>query len=139
MSIESAVTRFRAKQAEQFSQTADIYRPVGEPTFTPEDGYAQPVVTVTAGVACKVTSNERQGQDVQAGETEVRLLDHTIKFPVDTPVEVNDIVEVTASTYNPLDTGITYRITDVDRREWQISRRCVIEEVIVPLLHGGSV
>lgn len=135
MSIPGALARFQARQAAQFTQRATIQRRVGEPTFTPEDGYRQEVTTIAADVPCKVTSNERQGQDVQAGQTEARIVDHEVKFPVGTLVEKDDLVTVTASVHNPQDTDRTYRVTDIDRREWQISRRCIIEEVLVPTLY----
>lgn len=135
MSVDSAIARFRKRQADQFTQTCRIDRPVGETYYDPDaQESVQPVEPLYAAVPCKVTSNDRSGEDVQAGETEVRLLDVTIKFPVDTDVAMDDIVTITASKFHPLSVGKQYRITDVDDREWQISRRCVIEETLVPLL-----
>jgi hypothetical protein len=87
-----------------------------------------------------VSSDDRSGEDAKAAETVLRLVDHIIKFPVGQDVQMDDVVTITSSTYNPTDIGRQYRITDVDRREWQISRRCNVEETVVPQLneHGGS-
>lgn len=135
MSIESALRRFRRKQADQFTQTANIDRPVGEMTYDPDLGTSvQQVVRRYTAVPCKVTANERQGLDVQVAETKVRIVDHTVKFGVDTDVAMDDLVTITSSTFSPLDVDRQYRITDIDRREWQVSRRCVVEEVMVPML-----
>lgn len=135
MSIESALARFRKRQAAQFTQTADIDRPIGEAEFDPTTGFTtQPVLRIRSGIGCKLTSNARQGEDVQAGETEVRLVDHTIKFDVGIDIEKDDLVTITNSKFNTADIGVQYRVTDVDRREWQISRRCVVEETLVPMM-----
>jgi hypothetical protein len=139
VSIATALTRFRAKQAEQFSQTCTVHRPVGEMTYDPDaQESTQPTELLYTGLPCKVTSNERAGSDVDAGETEVRLVDMMVKFPIDTDVAMNDVVTITASTYHPLSVGKQYRILDVDDREWQISRRCTIEETLVPMSWEGS-
>lgn len=140
MSVGSAITRFRARQAAQFSATAAVHRPVGEVTFTPETGSVQPYDLIYPAIACKLTSEDRSGNDASAGETVVRLVDQLIKFPVESDLRMDDIVTITASTHNPTDVGRQYRVTDVDRREWQISRRCNVEETLVPQLNeeGGS-
>lgn len=135
MSIDSAITRFRKKQAEQFTQTCNIDRPVGEPIFDPDTNQVtQPVERRYTALACKVSWNDRAGQDVEAGQTELRVVDAEVKFPVGTDVAKDDIVTITSSTFHALGVGKQYRISDVDDREWQISRRCVIEETLVPML-----
>lgn len=135
MSVASAVARFRAKQAEQFTQTCTIHRPVGEVTYNPDTQQStQDYELLHTGMACKVAANDRAGEDRQAAETEVRLVDSTIKFPVGTDVAMDDIVTITASTFHALSVGKQYRISDVDDREWQIARRCTIEETLVPRL-----
>lgn len=137
--IGAALEFFRDRQAEQFTATADVVRPIGEPAFDASTGLvAQTVETVYEDEPCKVSSNDRAGQDVQAGETEVLLVDSTVKFAVALDVHANDLVRIVTSTHNPTDVGKVYRITDVDDREWQISRRCVVEETIVPMIDAGS-
>lgn len=137
--FSTALDYFRGQQAEQFTATADVNRPIGEPTFNEVTGaVAQTVRLVYEAEPCKVSSNDRAGQDVEAGETELRLVDSTIKFGIETEVYKDDLVTIVSSTHNPLDVGKTYRITDVDDREWQISRRCVVEETLVPMIDAGS-
>lgn len=137
--FDTALDFFRDRQAEQFTATADVLRPIGEPTFNEMTGVVtQTVETAYEDEPCKVSSNDRAGQDIQAGETEMRLIDSTIKFAVALEVYKDDVVRIVSSTYNPTDVGKTYRITDVDDREWQISRRCVVEETLVPMIDAGS-
>lgn len=137
--FDAALEFFQDRQAEQFTATADIRRPIGEPTLNEDTGQVtQTTETVYEDEPCKVTSNDRAGQDAQAGETEVRLVDSTIKFAIETDVHPNDLVTIVTSIHNPTDVGKTYRTTDVDDREWQISRRCVVEETIVPMIDAGS-
>jgi hypothetical protein len=135
VSIETVIDRARRRQAVQLTQRATIVRPTGPPTFDSETRESvQPVTTLHTDLPCKVTNNDRAGLDVAVGETEIRVTDREIKFPVGTVVAEGDLVTITAGTYNTVDIGVTYRITDIDRREWQVARRCVIEEVAVPRL-----
>src|SRR5690606_8649122 len=118
MSLEGAIDRFRRRQADQFSQTCNVDRPTGEPTFNPATNtVTQPVERIHTGLECKVSSNDRSGVDTPAGETVVRLVDCDIKFPVGTDVAMNDLVTIVTSKYHPLSVGKQYRITDVDDRE----------------------
>lgn len=137
--LGAALEFFGDRQAEQFTAIADIVRPIGEPAFDESTGLvAQTVETVYEDEPCKVSSSDRAGQDVQAGETELRLVDRTIKFAVALDLHPNDLVTIVSSTFNPTDVGKVYRITDVDDREWQVSRRCVVEETTVPMIDAGS-
>lgn len=137
MSIATAITRFRLRQAEQFTQKATVRRPLGQMVYDAELGEdVQFVAVLHVDAPCKVTalSDTSKGRDVQAGETKVRLADGEIKFHVGLDVAVDDLVEITGSLYHPLSVGKHYRVTDVDEREWQIAHKCVIEETIVPTL-----
>jgi hypothetical protein len=137
VSIDSAIRRFRAKQAGQFSQTALLQRPVGETVYDPNtQASVQPVVTIYTGVPCKVsTMGREQGSEVSAGQTEVRVTDLEAKFPIDADVLHGDLLTIVTSTFNTQDIGRQFRVTQIDRREWQISRKCAIEETIVPVLN----
>lgn len=132
--VDAGLDFFRGQQADQFSQTATIRRPTGELVTNPATGLVtQPVATVATGARCKVTSGERVGQDIDVAETEATLVDHLVKFKVGTDVEKDDLIEITGSRYDAADIGRIYRVTSIDRREWQIARRCVVEEVLVPM------
>jgi hypothetical protein len=79
---------------------------------------------------CHVRATAATGRrDAQAGEREVRLSALRAKFPSDTPVEVDDQLEVTASTYDSGLVGRTFRVTDVLWDAWQIARVAMLEEV----------
>lgn len=136
MSIDTAIRRFRERQAAQFTDFATIRRPVGEPTFDEDTGLAtQEYETVGTLRPCKLTAHDPASRKVPAGETQLRVVTLQLKFPVEEDVQPDDIATITASTYNPTDVGKSYRIVSVDPRTWQISRLCEIEETLVPLLN----
>lgn len=138
MSIESAIDRFRGKQAEQFSETVTITRPIGEATFDDETGeYAQATETAYDGPA-KVRPNTRSGstgEDRQVGQTEARILDMIVRLPVDTDVREDDVIAVTDSTYDVGMPGRSFRVTDAPADGWQIARSVIAVEVLVPQLN----
>lgn len=133
MSVDSALRRFRGKQAEQFTQTARIDRPIGLPVYDPETRTTSQPVRTIGTKACKTTNQDINGVDVQVGETTVRTVVNLVKFEPGTDLENRDLITIVSSKYNPSDVARQYRVLDVDRREWQIARRATIEEVVVPL------
>lgn len=139
MSIATAISRFRAKQAEQFSDSATIRRPVGEPEFdTVTEQYTQDVITIYTG-PCKLRPVAIRGEDeANAGETVVAVPDSECKFPVDTDVQRGDIVTITGSLYDAGMTGKTFTVGRVPSDAWQISRIVILQEIIPPLLNEVS-
>lgn len=136
MSVDSAITRFRRRQAAQFTQRATILRAAGEPTFDESTGLAtQPYDTIGTDRPCKLTADDPSHRKVDVGDTQARTTALRLKFPVGEDVEPLDVVTITDSVYNPTDVGRSYLVTAVDRREWQISRLCDIEETTVPELN----
>lgn len=135
MSIATAIARFRAKQADQFTDEATVSRPVGEPTTDSTTGeVTQDYTDVLAG-PCKIRPLERSGSDVTAGETRVRQVDVGGKWPVDSDIRNDDIVTVTASEYDASMVGRQYRVTEVNADGWQIARVVGLEETLVPELN----
>lgn len=129
MTLDTALTRWRTREEAQFRSTCTIKRNDGEPVFDPGTGqYTQAEVVVYDG-ACKVKLAAREGEDVEAGETEVRLLDFILTLPADTAVQKDDRVLVDSSP----DTGLAgkqFRVTDVLVTDWQVTRKAVLEEVV---------
>lgn len=139
MSVDTAITRFREAQADQFTQTATVTRPTGDVEFDEDTGLeTRPADVIATGEPCKTTAVEQIGTDRTVGHADVRFNDLMVKFRHDLDVQRNDIVTITDSVYNPADIGLTYRVTDIDRREWQIARRCIVEEITVPHVEEGS-
>lgn len=139
MTVDSVIEWARSRQADQFTQTMTVQRPIGEAYYDEDiEMSVQEVVTIYTDLPCKISSIEAQGEDRQAGQTEVRIVELMVKFPVGTDVAMNDVVTITSSHFNTLDVGRHYRITDVDHREREIARRCAIEETNVPMLWEGS-
>lgn len=136
MTIDAAITRFRRRQAAQFTDRATIRRPIGEPTFDTETGLAgQEYETVGTGRPCKFVRDDRAGRDVSAGETSLLVASLVIRFPVEEDVEVHDVITITRSTYNPSDVGRSWRVADLERHTWQIARNCNVEETVAPPLN----
>jgi hypothetical protein len=136
MSVDAAVTRFRRRQAAQFTDRATIRRPVGEMTFDESTGLAsQEYETVGTNRPCKFVRDDRAGRDVTAGDTTVLVASIVCRFPVEEDVELHDVLTVTASAYNPTDVGRSWRVADLERHTWQIARNCVVEEIVAPALN----
>jgi hypothetical protein len=139
MSIDTAIARFRGKQAEQFTTTATVTRNVGEPVTDDETGeVAQPTETVFSG-ECKIRpDSNRSSDDSETGETLIGKPDYEGKFPVDSDILRDDLIHVTASQHDAGLVGRWFVVRKVGFDEWQISRVAGIEEYLPPLLNGGS-
>jgi hypothetical protein len=139
MSIDTAITRFRARQAEQFSDEATVSRPVGELVTDPDTGaVTQPYDTIYEDRPCKIRPAGHSGNDVTAGETELRMIGMTGKFAVDDDIRKDDILTVTASLYDASMPGRQYRVTEAPADAWQIARVVGLEEALVPELNPES-
>lgn len=129
MSLDTAISRFRRRQADLFRSTCTITRPFGEPVFDPGTGtYGQPVTTVYTG-RCNVRPMRGSAQDVEAGAIEERVLQYIGKVPVDTPVLRNDTLTVTEAAYDAAFAGRMFNVKDVTADDWQVCRRLTLEEV----------
>lgn len=138
MSIETAIARFRERQAEQFSDEVTISRPVGDPVTDSDTGaVTQPYDDVYEG-PFKIRPADRSGSDVHAGETDLRLVDMVGKGPVDTDIRKDDIVTVLDSTYDATMIGRQYRVKDNPADAWQIAKVVGLEETLVPELNPES-
>jgi hypothetical protein len=138
MTVDGAITRFRLRQAAQFSDRATIQRPTGEPGYDEASGLStQDYDTVGTARPCKFVRDDRSGRIVDAGESRLLVSSSTIRFAHDEDIEVDDVVTVTASTYNPTDVGRSWRVADIERHTWQIARNCTVEETVAPLLNEG--
>lgn len=138
MSIETAIARFRAKQAVQFTDEATVSRQVGDLETDPDTGAVTRTFEEVYAGPCKIRPAETIGRDVTAGETELRLLRMEGKFPVDSDIRENDVVVVSSSTYDAGMAGRQYRVTDAPADAWQIARVAHLEETLVPELNPES-
>lgn len=131
MSLDTAVRRFQRRQAAVFRDTATITRLGEGGILNPDTGVWTPVaVTTVYDGPCLLRSFTWQGTDVQSGDVEVRLRGVRAKFPVNTDIQMDDIVIPTASKYDPSLIDISFRVTDVARDGWQISRWTICEEIV---------
>ena len=144
MSARSAILWARKRQAQQFTDRATVSRPVGEVTFDPNTGIsAQDYSTRYTSIPCKVKTASLQGYDVQAAEAPVRLISREIEFPLEfsnaaTSFALDDVVTLTDSEFNLSMIGEQYRVTDIDRRTWQVCHRVSVQEASVPEVWEGS-
>lgn len=131
MSLDSAVARFRQRQADLFRDEATIAAP-GARVFNPTTNsystpagatrYAGPCLIRPLGVGGGATHAQ-----VEAQETNVSLLRLLAKFPANTPVELDDVVTVTSSTYDAALADRSFVVVAVDVDGAQVSRRVTIE------------
>lgn len=131
MSIDSAINRFRSRQAEQFTTTVAVTRPATTGTYTRDDGYQRPATTVYEGV-CKIRPAEQRGSEPQSGERQIGVLDFVGKFPVDTELARDDIVTVTDSGHDARLVGKRFKVTDTLLDEWQIAAVYALEHIAAP-------
>lgn len=130
MSLETAIARFRRRQADLFRDTARIERPSGTTTLDPNTGQETPdPPTLIYEGACALRGMRWDGTDVEAGGGEVRIKGSRIHFPTDTAVLHKDLVTFTGSIYDPSLVGRTFVVIDVPPEGWQISRWVLVEEV----------
>lgn len=123
------IARSRRAQARLYRSECQIARASGPKVFDPETGdTVQPTRTVYLGV-CQFRPAGYVGRDAEAGQREVRFLASVVKLPPDTDVARNDLLTVTASTYDPGLVGRTFRVTDVPGNDWQVAREAMVEEV----------
>jgi hypothetical protein len=130
VSLDSARQRFERRQRDLFRDTAVLERPSGTVSFNTTTGTYDPdSPTQIYSGACLIRGFNWEGVDSEVGGDEVRLRRYRVKFPVDTAAQLDDIVRPTASTYDSSLVGLAFRVTDVVRDGWQISRWTVCEEV----------
>lgn len=137
MSIATTLPLIRQRLHRQLTARATVVRPVGEPTTDRTTGeVTQDTVTIGTGRPCKVKTGDAGGSDkATAGEGPVRNVDAVIVFPLEEDVIEGDIVTVTASIYAPGFVGKSYRVVELDRREWQAGTFAKVEYVLVPPLN----
>lgn len=129
MSLDSAIARARQADRRVARSTCTITRSGTEAAFDPETGtYTEAAGDLVYTGWCTVRPEGREGVDTEAGETELRLNDYTVKVEANTPAWIDDIVTVTTSPDEGL-VGKRLRVTDVPVDDWQVSRRLVVEEV----------
>lgn len=130
MSLNSAIARFRRRQADLFRDEASVERPTGTGTLDPVTGEwtPDPPTQIYDG-ACLIRGQRWEAAEVMVGGTEALLPHLQAKFPVDTDVRKDDLVTVTASTFDAGLVGESFRVRDPHNDGWQISRWVILEEV----------
>ena len=132
MGLDSAIARFRRRDREIWRSEGKVTRASTEAVEFDEDtGDETPAdpTLVYEGPLQVRSSRQARRHDAEAGEREVRIAALEAKFPANTAVFVDDVLEVTASIYDADLVGRTFRLTDVLRDDWQISRVAQLEEV----------
>lgn len=121
MNVAPFVNRMRAEQELLFSSTVTITRFVSEGAFDPDTAEYGPIVTSSVYAGPALVRPQKEGT-VESGEVVVVVSGYQVKVPVDTDVEVGDVVTITASTYDAALVDLTLRVSDVSPDEWQICR-----------------
>lgn len=132
MGLDSVISRARRRERGLWRTTGRLMRASDEaPTFnttTGKDTLAEPAVIYEG--PCHLSATTTSGRrDTQAGEREIRISALRAKFPPETPAKVDDVLEITASTYDPELVGRSFRVTDIVWHAWQVTRVAILEEV----------
>lgn len=130
MALDTAIQRFRQRQESLFRSECTVTRPSTEtPVLNEETGEVEsPAGELIYEGRCQIRAATVQSQDVEAGETLVRLRRLVLKLPPNTSVQRNDIVSIIESEHDEGLEGATFRITDVPHDDWQIARVAHLEE-----------
>ena len=128
MTLSTHLEFFRQQETDLFSETLTVTRP-GEGSYTAAtQTYTAGGTSVYSGGG-KIRVQRGVGYDLAVGGGDARLHALTLTLPADTAIAKNDTVTVSASEHDADLVGRTYRITDVLRDGWQITRKAMIEEV----------
>jgi hypothetical protein len=131
VSLDAAIFRFRRRQRDLFRDEATVSRPSATGTLdTSDNDWTPGAAAVVYAGPCLMRSFTWEGSDAQYGDVEVRLRRLRAKFPTDTDIQFDDIVVPTASTHDESLIGVGFRVTDVFRDGWQISRVAILEEIL---------
>lgn len=127
MTVDTARAYFAQRQADLFRSTCTIKFQSGE-TFNPGTGVYTPTFTNRAtGVPCLI--RPRSGAQAQVGQEEVVVGTHEGKLPFNQVVQIDDLIDVTASTHDAALVGKTFAVRERLHDSWQICRRALLEVV----------
>lgn len=135
MSVDTLIARMRSKERRSWRSEGTVTRASGNSTFNEVTGEetADDPATIYEGI-CQVRTSRGRRRDAQVGEQEVRIAALEVKFPANAEVLIDDVLELTRSTYDAGLVGRSFRITDVEWDDWQITRVAQIEEVTPDVL-----
>jgi hypothetical protein len=85
--------------------------------------------TVLYSGPCLLREFTWEGTTGEAGDQMVRTRGVEAKFPPDTDIAKDDVIVPTTSTYDASLPGVSFRVTDVFRDDWQICRKVIAQEV----------
>lgn len=130
MSVDTAIARFRRRQADMFFDTARVTRATGEePTFDEDTGeYTHAAPEEIYEGPCLIRASAWQARDVTTGEREIRFRTGKVKFPVDTPILKDDLVTCLTSRFDQGLVDAVFRVTDVPLDGLQIARVGLLEQ-----------
>jgi hypothetical protein len=129
MSVDVAIARFRQLQRNVFRDEATVSRPTTDGTLAAGNVWVPTVATILYSGPCLLRSFTWEGTATESADQPVRLRGMRAKFPVDTDVEMDDVVVASASTYDASLVGVGFRVTDSFRDGWQICRVAILQEI----------
>jgi len=129
MSLETAIARFRRRQADLFRDEATVYRPTTGGSLGVGNVWVPTVATILYSGPCLMRAFIWEGTTTESADQVVRLRGMRAKFPADTDIEMDDVVVASASTYDASLVGVGFKVTDAFRDGWQISRIAILQEI----------
>ena len=130
MSAEAAVLAGRREAEALMLDSCDVMRP-GEPVTDPETGNVTPGETFVYSGPCKVQQTISQASNPEAGGHQFTVQDSRVDFPVSAgPLQVNDVVRLTASLLDPQLVGRPFRVDELFHKSFATAQRTRVSEVV---------
>lgn len=123
MNPSGAIAHFRRREHQMMASTCTITRrdPEAEPVWNDATGaYEYPSLTIYSG-KCRLAQPIKNPLESEAGGAPISTADFIVFVPLDTAVQIDDIVTVTGSA-DPAGDGLVLNVVGVPASDWQVVR-----------------
>jgi hypothetical protein len=129
MSLTSTLARGR-RAAERLMVDACVISRDSGTTYDPVTGYPTPNTPEVYAGKCRIQQQAASAGQRDVGEATVLLLRLEVQLPMSViGVQVDDVVEVTASVHDPDLPGRRFRVRELAHKTHATARRLGVEEV----------
>lgn len=129
MSVHTAKTHFRAREEQLMRASCTIERRGGKTWDDNVGDYTWTWTLVYSG-KCRLSQPQKTTNDAESGGASWSIADFVVSVPLDTSVQVDDKVTVTASD-DPEAVGLELVVVGVPKSDWQVVRKLMCQQFTV--------